>query len=88
MKVLNERHAVIIIHPHRPTPDHILYGSDYPYLPDAVLKANLQKLKQTLASDKELAEYADLFLRKNAERLFTADAAPGNIPTESSPPAS
>ena len=56
--------------------------------PDAVLKANLQKLKQTLASDKELAEYADLFLRKNAERLFTADAAPGNIPTESSPPAS
>lgn len=70
------------------TPDHILYGSDYPYLPDAVLKANLQKLKQTLASDKELAEYADLFLRKNAERLFTADATSGNIPTESSPPAS
>lgn len=64
------------------TPDHILYGSDYPYLPDAVLKANLQKLKQTLASDKELAGYADLFLWKNAERLFTAGATSGNIPTE------
>ena len=37
------------------TPDHILYGSDYPYLPDAVLKSNLQRLKQTLASDEELA---------------------------------
>ena len=64
------------------TPDRILYGSDYPYLPDAVLKANLQRLKQTLASDKALAAYADLFLWKNAERLFTARAAAGSIPTE------
>lgn len=52
------------------TPGHILYGSDYPYLPDAVLQANLQRLKQTLASDKELAGYADLSLWKNAEMLF------------------
>ena len=52
------------------TPDHILYGSDYPYLPDAVLKANLQRLKQTLASDEELAPYSEDILWKNAERLF------------------
>ena len=52
------------------TPDHILYGSDYPYLPDAVLKANLQRLKQTLAADENLAGYADMFLWKNSERLF------------------
>ena len=52
------------------SPDHILYGSDYPYLPDAVLKANLQRLRQTLASDEELASYSDDILRKNAERLF------------------
>ena len=52
------------------TPDHILYGSDYPYLPDAVLKANLQRLRQTLAADEELAGYADMFLWKNSERLF------------------
>ena len=52
------------------SPDHILYGSDYPYLPDAVLKANLQKLKQTLASDEELAPYSEDILWKNAERLF------------------
>lgn len=64
------------------TPDHILYGSDYPYLPDSVLKANLQKLKQTLASDKELARYADMFLWKNAEKLFIKDAVAGSIPTE------
>ena len=52
------------------TPNHILYGSDYPYLPDAVLKANLQRLKQTLASDEELAPYSEDILWKNAERLF------------------
>lgn len=64
------------------TPDHILYGSDYPYLPDAVLEANLQRLKQTLASDNELAGYADLFLRKNAESLFFRSGVSGSIPTE------
>ncbi len=47
-----------------------LYGSDYPYLPDAVLKANLQRLKRTLASDEELTGYMDLFLWGNAEGLF------------------
>lgn len=64
------------------TPDHILYGSDYPYLPDTLLKANLQTLKQTLAADNELSAYADMFLRKNAESLFVISAASGNIPTE------
>ena len=52
------------------SPDHILYGSDYPYLPDAVLKSNLQRLKQTLDVDEELAGYEEMFLWENAERLF------------------
>ena len=64
------------------SPDHILYGSDYPYLPDAVLKANLQRLKQTLAADEELARYADKFLWKNAERLFVKGATSDSIPKE------
>ena len=111
MEVLNERHALIIIHPHRPTPypekiiattplamyeypaettravvnmlsRNVLLrypnlkvvvphcGSDYPYLPDAVLKANLQRLKRTLASDEELTGYMDMFLWGNAVGLF------------------
>ena len=37
-----------------------------------VLKANLQRLRQTLASDEELARYADMFL--NAKRLFAEKA--------------
>lgn len=57
------------------TAGHILYGSDYPYLPNAVLQANLKRLKQTLASDEELAEYADLILWKNAEKLFVKSAS-------------
>ena len=59
------------------TPDHILYGSDYPYLPDTVLKGNMQRLKQTLASDKELAPYSEDILRKNAERLFERNVTYG-----------
>ena len=65
------------------TPDHILYGSDYPYLPDAVLKANLQRLKQTLASDEELAPYSEDILWKNAERLFVGNATDERWPKTS-----
>lgn len=57
------------------TPDHILYGSDYPYLPEAALKANLHKLKETLASDATLAPHMEDILYKNATRLFTPDPA-------------
>lgn len=55
-------------------PDHVLYGSDYPYLPDAVLKSNLQRLRQALTSDEELAPYSEDILWKNAERLFEGNA--------------
>lgn len=52
------------------TPDHILYGSDYPYLPDNVLQDNLKRLKYMLESDGILSRYADDMLRNNAEKLF------------------
>ncbi len=53
------------------SPEHILYGSDYPYLPDKVLTANLKRLKATLQSpDYDFSQYLDLFLRENAINLF------------------
>lgn len=52
------------------TPDHILYGSDYPYLPDNVLRDNLKRLKYMLESDGILSRYAEDILRNNAEKLF------------------
>lgn len=62
-------------------PSHILYGSDYPYLPDAVLRANLHRLEQTLAADGRLADYAAMIMRDNAVRLFSR-AACGSSRTE------
>lgn len=52
------------------SPDHILYGSDYPYQPVEVLMGNLQRLEKDLSEDKELSAYTEMFLWKNAERLF------------------
>lgn len=52
------------------TPDHILYGSDYPYQPPQVLKKNLERLRQELEHDAELAPYAEQILHQNAQQLF------------------
>ncbi|MBQ8036198.1 MAG: amidohydrolase family protein [Proteobacteria bacterium] len=56
------------------TPDHILYGSDYPYGKPGVLSANLQKLKADIQRDGELAPYLDDFLYKNARKLLFGQA--------------
>lgn len=55
-------------------PEHILYGSDYPYMPDSVLRDNLDRLKKTLADDRDLSAHADDFLWNNALRLFGESA--------------
>ena len=39
-------------------------------LPENVLQGNLNRLKKTLDTDRELSRHADLFLRENAARLF------------------
>lgn len=52
------------------TPEHILYGSDYPYQPAGVLEKNLNNMRQWLSDDPELATFKDDFLRNNALRLF------------------
>ena len=52
------------------TPDHIMYGSDYPYVNATVLCAQLERMKQYLTDDSQLAPYKDLFLYLNASKLF------------------
>lgn len=52
------------------SPEHILYGSDYPYQPDAVLTGNLQRMREQFAADKELAPYSERFFSENAHDLF------------------
>lgn len=53
------------------SPDHILYGSDYPYQPAEVLARNLRLLEKELFEDQELSPYKEMFLRENAARLFS-----------------
>lgn len=43
------------------SPDHILYGSDYPYQPAEVLTGNLQRLEKELSEDEELSAYTEMF---------------------------
>lgn len=58
------------------TPDHILYGSDYPYQPPQVLKKNLERLQQELEHDAELAPCVEQILHQNAQQLFERNNKP------------
>ena len=52
------------------TPDHLLYGSDYPYVAPQVLTASLARMKQYLTYEADLAHFREMILHKNAEWLF------------------
>ena len=52
------------------TPDHLLYGSDYPYVAPQVLTQSLQRMKQYLTTEPDLAPYKEMILHKNAEWLL------------------
>lgn len=52
------------------TPDHILYGSDYPYMPDNVLTGNIKRMHSQFSEDPQLAPYVDMFFSDNAAKLF------------------
>ena len=52
------------------TPDHLLYGSDYPYVNARVLTAGLERMRQYLAAEPDLAPYSEMIFHKNAAWLF------------------
>ena len=52
------------------TPDHIMYGSDYPYVNTAVLTSQLGRMKDYLDKNPKLAPYRQMFLTENARYLF------------------
>ena len=52
------------------TPDHLLYGSDYPYVALQVLTQSLARMKQYLTTEADLAPYREMILYKNANQLF------------------
>jgi predicted TIM-barrel fold metal-dependent hydrolase len=52
------------------SPDHLLYGSDYPYVAPQVLTQSLARMKQYLSTESDLAPYKEMILYKNAEKIF------------------
>lgn len=52
------------------TPDHIMYGSDYPFVPSQILEKIAAKMKTEISQDEELSGYAEDIFRNNALRLF------------------
>ena len=58
------------------TPDHLLYGSDYPYVAPQALTASLQRMQQYLTDEPDLTPYKEMILWKNAERLLKTHPQP------------
>ena len=52
------------------TPDHLLYGSDYPYVASQVLTQSLTRMKDYLSKEPDLAPLGKMILYQNAHWLF------------------
>ena len=52
------------------TPDHLLYGSDYPYVAPQVLTQSLARMKQYLTTEPDLAPLRQMILYQNAKWLL------------------
>ena len=52
------------------TPDHLLYGSDYPYVAPQVLTQSLARMKQYLTTEPNLAPLRKMILYQNAKWLL------------------
>lgn len=51
-------------------PEHMLYGSDYPYLSTNVLISAKERLLSDLRNDTILCQYVDMIMGENARKLF------------------
>ena len=52
------------------TPDHLLYGSDYPYVAPQMLTKSLARMKQYLKDETGLAPFREMILYQNANQIF------------------
>ncbi len=66
------------------TPDHLLYGSDYPYVAPQVLTQSLARMKDYLSKETDLAPFKEMILWKNAKSL-TPNPSPKDEGSEYSP---
>ncbi|MDE6023147.1 MAG: amidohydrolase [Muribaculaceae bacterium] len=52
------------------TPDHIMFGTDYPFVPTPILEKVAAKVRNEITEDAELGQYAGDIIRNNAMKLF------------------
>lgn len=52
------------------TPDHVMFGTDYPFVPTPILEKVAAKVKNEIIQDTELGQYAEDIIRNNAMKLF------------------
>ena len=52
------------------TPDHLLYGSDYPYVAPQVLTQSLARMKDYLSKEPDLTPFRKMILHQNANQIF------------------
>ena len=52
------------------TPDHLLYGSDYPYVASQVLTQSLARMKDYLSKEPDLTPFRKMILHQNANQIF------------------
>lgn len=52
------------------SPDHLLYGSDYPYVAPQVLTQSFARMKDYLSKEPDLAPFREMILSRNAQWLF------------------
>ena len=66
------------------TPDHLLYGSDYPYVAPQVLTQSLARMKEYLQTEPDLAPFQKMILSENARWLFgqTSDKPSAYVPND------
>jgi len=58
------------------TPDHLLYGSDYPYVAPHVLTQSLARMKDYLSTEPDLTPFKEMILWKNAKSLTQSLSTP------------
>ena len=63
------------------TPDHIMFGTDYPFVSAPILEKVAAKVKHDISQDAELGQYADDIIRNNAMKLFKIPQIISKMPT-------
>lgn len=63
-------------------PEHLLYGSDYPYAAPDALTASLNRMRDYLSKERDLAPYKEMILHENAEWLFGLSATQPTAKTD------